>query len=70
MQGWNRLLASTEIFANVKRLLQSVVKMVGNSVWWVLGSVSQAETRYSPTEGELLAVADALKKTRFFTLGC
>jgi len=29
-----------------------------------------AETRYSPTEGELLVVADALKKTRFLTLGC
>ena len=29
-----------------------------------------AETRYSPTEEELLAVPDALKKTRFFTLGC
>ena len=30
---------------------------------------SQAESRYSPVEGELLAVTWALKKTRIFTLG-
>ena len=29
-----------------------------------------AETRYSPTEGELLAISYALHKTRYFTLGC
>ena len=29
-----------------------------------------AESRYSPVEGELLAVADALHKTRHFVLGC
>ena len=29
-----------------------------------------AESRYSPVEGELLAVADALHKTRYFVLGC
>ena len=31
---------------------------------------SAAESRYSPTEGEALAVANALHKTRYFTLGC
>jgi hypothetical protein len=31
---------------------------------------SPAESRYSPVEGECLAVADGLKKTRHFTLGC
>ena len=30
----------------------------------------QAESRYSPTEGELLGVYNALHKTRYFTLGC
>ena len=30
---------------------------------------SQAESQYSPVEGELLAVTWALKKTRIFTLG-
>ena len=29
-----------------------------------------AEANYSATEGELLAQADALKKTKYFTLGC
>ena len=29
-----------------------------------------AESRYAPIEGEALAVADALDKTRFFVLGC
>ena len=29
-----------------------------------------AESRYSPDEGELLAVADALYKSRHFVLGC
>ena len=29
-----------------------------------------AESRYAPVEGEALAVADALEKARFFTLGC
>ena len=29
-----------------------------------------AESRYAPIEGEALAVADALEKTRFFILGC
>ena len=29
-----------------------------------------AETRYSPTEGELLAINYALHKTKYFTLGC
>ena len=29
-----------------------------------------AESRYSPVEGELLAVADALFKARHFVLGC
>ena len=29
-----------------------------------------AETNYSPTEGEALAVADALHRTKHFTLGC
>ena len=29
-----------------------------------------AESRYSPTEGEALAVANALQKTKYFTLGC
>ena len=29
-----------------------------------------AESRYAPIEGEALAVADALEKTRFFVLGC
>ena len=29
-----------------------------------------AESRYSPVEGELLAVADALYKARHFILGC
>ncbi|CAB4013560.1 Hypothetical predicted protein [Paramuricea clavata] len=29
-----------------------------------------AEARYAPVEGEALAVADALDKARFFTLGC
>ena len=29
-----------------------------------------AESRYAPVEGEALAVADALDKTRFFVLGC
>ncbi|XP_043204419.1 uncharacterized protein LOC122371791 [Amphibalanus amphitrite] len=31
---------------------------------------SGAESRYAPVEGEALAVADALEKTRFFVLGC
>ena len=30
----------------------------------------QAESRYSPTEGELLGVYNALHKTKYFTLGC
>ena len=29
-----------------------------------------AESRYAPIEGEALAVADALKKARYFVLGC
>ena len=29
-----------------------------------------AESRYAPIEGEALAVADALEKTRYFVLGC
>ena len=29
-----------------------------------------AESRYAPVEGEALAVADALNKTRYFVLGC
>ena len=29
-----------------------------------------AETRYAPVEGEALAIAYALKQTKFFTLGC
>ena len=31
---------------------------------------SEAESRYSPTEGEATAVAWSLNKSRFFTLGC
>jgi hypothetical protein len=31
---------------------------------------SPAESRYAPVEGECLAIADGLKKTRYFTLGC
>ena len=31
---------------------------------------SKAESSYSPTEGELLAVQDGLHRTRYFTLGC
>lgn len=31
---------------------------------------SPAESRYKPIEGEALAVAEGLDKTRFFTLGC
>ena len=31
---------------------------------------SLAESRYKPIEGEALAVAEGLDKTRFFTLGC
>ena len=31
---------------------------------------TDAETRYSPTEGEALAVAWSLHKSKFFTLGC
>ena len=31
---------------------------------------SSAESRYSPIEGEALAVVDALKKCRYFVLGC
>ena len=29
-----------------------------------------AESRYAPIEGEALAVADALERTRYFVLGC
>ena len=29
-----------------------------------------AEANYSPTEGELLGVTNALEKTKYFTLGC
>ena len=29
-----------------------------------------AESRYAPVEGEALAVADALNKARYFSLGC
>ena len=29
-----------------------------------------AETRYSPTEGEALAVAVGLESSRYYTLGC
>ena len=29
-----------------------------------------SEANYSPTEGELLGVVNALQKTKFFTLGC
>ena len=29
-----------------------------------------AESRYSPTEGEMLAVVDSLHKARFFVQGC
>ena len=29
-----------------------------------------AESRYAPVEGEALAVADALDKSRYFVLGC
>ena len=29
-----------------------------------------AESRYAPIEGETLAVADALDKTKYFVLGC
>ena len=32
--------------------------------------VSDTESRYAPTEGEAMAVAWALKKSRMFTLGC
>ena len=31
---------------------------------------SPAESRYSPSEGEALAVVNALEKTKYFTLGC
>ena len=31
---------------------------------------SGAESRYAPIEGEALAVVDALRKARHFTLGC
>ena len=31
---------------------------------------SPAESRYAPVEGECLAVADSLKRTRYFTQGC
>ena len=31
---------------------------------------SVAETQYSPTEGELLAVTEALDKSKLFVLGC
>ena len=31
---------------------------------------SPAESRYSPVEGECLAVADALHKAKYFVLGC
>jgi len=45
-----------------------------NTGWQVtmVGSrfTRNAEPNYSPTEGELLAVGDALKKTKYLTLGC
>ena len=31
---------------------------------------NRAETNYSPVEGEALAVANGLKKTKYYTLGC
>ena len=34
------------------------------------GFTHGAKPKYIPTEGELLAVADALKKTKYYTLGC
>ena len=57
----------------------TVIVMVKNSPvaisdWKVtlIGSrfTSPAESRYKPIEGEALAVAEGLDKTRFFTLGC
>ena len=44
------------------------------SGWKVCGVgsrfTSPAESRYSPSEGEALAVVNALEKTKYFTLGC
>ena len=44
------------------------------SGWKVCGIgsrfTSPAESRYSPSEGEALAVVNALEKTKYFTLGC
>ena len=44
------------------------------SGWKVCGVgsrfTSAAESRYSPSEGEALAVVNALEKTKYFTLGC
>ena len=45
-----------------------------NEGWlvWMVGSrfTHAVEANYSATEGELLAQADALHKTKYFTLGC
>ena len=42
---------------------------------WKVGMVGsrftkKSEANYSPTEGELLGVVNALQKTKFFALGC
>ena len=51
-----------------------VVPFCCNSGWktTLVGSrfTHPAESRYAPVEGEALAVADALDKTRYFVLGC
>ena len=54
--------------------MDQAVKRCCNDGWKLIYAGSRftndAESRYSPTEGEALAVAWALRTSRLFTLGC
>ena len=73
-QGIGFLLLQKHCDCEERYPAQESVKQCCTSGWKLTFAGSRftndAETRYSPTEGEALAVAWALKTSRIFTLGC
>lgn len=67
VEKWYRLLQTLPLYIQLPLLCCSTgwkTTLVGSCF------THAAESRYAPVEGEALAVADALDKAKFFTLGC
>ena len=72
VQGRHRLLATAETLWLPDHPCQQTILLQHSWQIVLVGSrfTHSAESHYRPIEGEALAVADALDRTRYFVLGC